>query len=183
VSQVDPIRAFFSLSEQEYLRVAGQINASYQSKDLWKTGGGGLKLTLADGSVYPSPGRFLAADRQIDPKTGTIRISATFPNPQQLLRPGQYGRVSADTQTLTDALLVPQRAVSELQGTTQLRVVGPDDTVHVKAIRLGPHIGTRLVITEGLAPGDRVVVDSGQPSEGTKVTTKPYVAGAAPGGN
>lgn len=183
VSQVDPIRAFFSLSEQEYLVVASQINASYQSKDLWKTGGGGLKLTLADGSVYPSPGRFLAADRQIDPKTGTIRISATFPNPQQLLRPGQYGRVSAETQTLTNALLVPQRAVSELQGTTQLRVVGPDDTVHVKAVKIGPHIGTRWVITEGLAPGDRVVVDSGQPNEGTKVTTKPYVAGAAPGGN
>src|SRR5262245_33577340 len=125
VSQVDPIRAFFSLSEQEYLQVASQINAAYQSKDLWKTGGG-LKLTLADGSVYPAPGRFLAADRQIDPKTGTIRISATFPNPQQLLRPGQYGRVGADTQTLTAALLVPQRAITELQGSTQVRIVGAD---------------------------------------------------------
>ena len=183
VSQVDPIRAFFSLSEQEYLRVASQINASYQSKDLWKTGGGGLKLTLADGSVYPSPGRFLAADRQIDPKTGTIRISATFPNPQQLLRPGQYGRVSAQTETLTDALLVPQRAVSELQGSAQLRVVGPDDTVHVRAVKIGPRIGTRWVIAEGIAPGDRVIVDSGQPSEGTKVTTKPFVDSTAPGGN
>jgi membrane fusion protein (multidrug efflux system) len=182
VSQVDPIRAYFSLSEQEYLRVASQINASYQSNDLWKTGGG-LKLTLADGSIYPSPGRFLAADRQIDPKTGTIRISATFPNPKQFLRPGQYGRVSADTQTLSNALLVPQRAVGELQGSAQLRIVGPDDAVHVKLVKLGPRIGTRLVIAEGLSPGDRVIVDSGQPTEGTKVTTKPYVADTQLGGN
>ena len=181
VSQVDPIRAYFSLSEQEYLRVASQINAAYQSKDLWKTGGG-LKLTLADGSVYPAPGRFLAADRQIDPKTGTIRISATFPNPEQLLRPGQYGRVGTDTLTLTNALLVPQRAVSELQGGAQLRVVGPDDAVHVKAIKVGPRIGTRWVVTEGLSPGDRVIVDSGQPNEGTKVTTKPFAEAAVPGG-
>jgi RND family efflux transporter MFP subunit len=129
---------------------------------------------LADGSVYPAPGRFLAADRQIDPKTGTIRISATFPNPQQLLRPGQYGRVGAETRTLTNALLVPQRAVTELQGSAQVRVVGADDAVHVKAIKTGPRIGTRWVITEGLSPGERVIVDSGQPAEGTKVTTRPF---------
>ena len=177
VSQVDPIRAYFSLSEQEYLQVATQINAADRAKDLWQTGGG-LKLTLADGTVYPATGYFLAADRQIDPKTGTIRISAAFPNPHQLLRPGQYGRVSAETRTVSNALLVPQRAVSELQGRTQVRVVGPDDTVHVKAVKTGPRVGTRWVITDGLAPGDRVVVDSGQPAEGTKVTTKPFVQDA-----
>ena len=177
VSQVDPIRAYFSLSEQEYLQVATQINAADRAKDLWQTGGG-LKLTLADGTVYPATGHFLAADRQIDPKTGTIRISAAFPNPRQLLRPGQYGRVSAETRTVSNALLVPQRAVSELQGSAQVRVVGPDDTVHVKPVKTGPRIGTRWVITDGLAAGDRVVVDSGQPAEGTKVTTKPFVQDA-----
>jgi RND family efflux transporter MFP subunit len=173
VSQVDPIRAYFSLSEQEYLQVAAQINTAARAKDLWQTGGG-LKLTLADGTVYPATGHFLAADRQIDPKTGTIRISAAFPNPHQLLRPGQYGRVSAETRTLTNALLVPQRAVSELQGTAQIRIVAADDTVHVKAIKTGPRVGTRWVVAEGLSPGDRVIVDSGQPADGTKVTTKPF---------
>ena len=177
VSQVDPIRAYFSLSEQEYLQVATQINAADRAKDLWQTGGG-LKLTLADGTVYPATGHFLAADRQIDPKTGTIRISAAFPNRQQLLRPGQYGRVSTETRTVSNALLVPQRAVSELQGSAQVRIVGPDDAVHVKAVTTGPRVGTRWVITEGLAPGDRVVVDSGQPAEGTKVTTTPFVQDA-----
>ena len=176
VSQVDPIRAYFSLSEQEYLQVAKQINMVARAKDLWQTGGS-LKLTLADGTVYPARGYFLAADRQIDPKTGTIRISAAFPNPNQLLRPGQYGRVSAETQTVRDALLVPQRAVSELQGATQVRIVSADDIVQVKAIKTGPRVDTRWVVTEGLSPGDRVIVDSGQPAQGTKVVTKPFVAG------
>jgi membrane fusion protein (multidrug efflux system) len=183
VSQVDPIRAYFSLSEQEYLQVAAQINTAARARDLWQTGGG-LKLTLADGTVYPATGHFLAADRQIDPKTGTIRISAAFPNPHQLLRPGQYGRVSAETQTVSNALLVPQRAVSELQGATQVRIVAADDTVQVKAIKTGPRVDTRWVVTEGLSPGDRVIVDSGQPAQGTKVVTKPFVAdGGARGGH
>jgi membrane fusion protein (multidrug efflux system) len=177
VSQVDPIRAYFSLSEQEYLRIAKQINASSRSKDLWQTGGG-LKLTLADGTVYPAPGQFLAADRQIDPTTGTIRISATFPNPQQLLRPGQYGRVTADTQTVEGALLVPQRAVTDLQGGSQLRIVGPDDVVHVKTVKTGAILGTRILVVGGLAAGDRVIVDSGAPAEGSKVSTKPYAPDA-----
>ncbi len=177
VSQVDPIRAYFSLSEQEYLRIAKQINASSRSDDLWQTGGG-LKLTLADGTVYPAPGKFLAADRQIDPTTGTIRISATFPNPQQLLRPGQYGRVTAETQTVEGALLVPQRAVTDLQGGSQLRIVGPDDVVHVKTVKTGAILGTRILVVGGLAAGDRVIVDSGAPAEGTKVTTRPYAPDA-----
>jgi membrane fusion protein (multidrug efflux system) len=174
VSQVDPIRAYFSLSEQEYLQVASKINTAMRAKDLWQTGGG-LKLTLADGTVYPATGYFLAADRQIDPKTGTIRISAAFPNPNQLLRPGQYGRVTANTQNVRDALLVPQRAVSELQGATQIRIVAADDTVQVKTIKTGARVDTRFVVTEGLSPGDRVIVDSGQPAQGTKVVTKPFV--------
>ena len=114
VSQLDPIKAYFPLSEQEYLQVADRINSRSTSKAPWQDGG--LTLILSEGSVYPRTGAFLAADREIDAKTGTIRISATFPNPQRTLRPGQYGRVRAQTHERSDALLVPQRAVNELQG-------------------------------------------------------------------
>src|SRR5690606_31186300 len=121
VSQVDPIRVNFSISEQEYLRHARQLNQP-TNRELWHAGSA-LELFLADGSKYDQPGRFLAADRQLDPRTGTIRISATFPNPDQILRPGMYGRVRAETAIVEGALLVPQRAVAEMQGTAQVRVV------------------------------------------------------------
>src|SRR5579864_4536342 len=115
VSQIDPIKAYFPLSEQEYLQMASRINNLSAAKAPWEAGTG-LTLVLGNGTVYPRTGSFLAADREIDAKTGTIRISAIFPNPQRTLRPGQYGRVRAETKVRTDALLVPQRAVSELQG-------------------------------------------------------------------
>ena len=130
VSQVDPIRAYFSLSEREYLEVAEAINARTSTR-LW-SGGSGLRLTLADGTDYPIRGRFLAADRQIDSKTGTLRVSAVFPNPRFVLRPGQYGRVHIDTRTVSNALLVPQRAVTEAQSGAQVRVVTPEGTVAVR---------------------------------------------------
>jgi len=173
VSQVDPIRAYFSLNEQEYLQVSSQINARTPTKSLWGNGTA-LTLTLADGQVYPEKGAFLAADRQIDTKTGTIRISATFPNRNSQLRPGQYGRVSADTRVAKDVLLVPQRAVTDLQGKAQLRVVAPDDTVQIRTITLGERIGSRWIVEKGVEAGDRVIVDSGQLAPGTKVGTKPF---------
>lgn len=173
VSQVDPIRAFFSLSEQEYLLVAEQINRATPSKALWKTNTT-LKLTLADDNDYPLTGTFLAADRQIDPKTGTIRISASFPNPKHLLRPGQYGRVRADTQVVKGALLVPQRAVSEMQGATQLRVVGADNKVAIRRVTLGSRVGARWIVAKGLEPGAKVIVDAPQLRDGTVVRTKPF---------
>jgi RND family efflux transporter MFP subunit len=179
VSQVDPIRAYFSLNEQEYLQVASQINAHERTKSLWGNGTA-LTLTLADGQVYPEKGTFLAADRQIDPKTGTIRISAAFPNPNNQLRPGQYGRVGAETRVEKDVLLIPQRTVTDLQGTAQIRVVAADDTVQVKSITLGDRIGSRWIVRKGLAAGERVVIDSGQLAPGTKVTTKPFTAEPAP---
>lgn len=187
VSKVDPIRAFFSLSEQEYLLAAGQINSATPPKALWDAGGV-LRLKLADGSEYPQIGTFLAADRQIDPRTGTIRISATFPNPDRTLRPGQYGRVQALTKVVDEALLVPQRAVAELQGAAELRVVDADMKVRLVKATLGPRVGSRRIITGGLAPGDRVIVDAPQLLEGTLVTTQPFeTAGdvadtASPGG-
>jgi membrane fusion protein (multidrug efflux system) len=186
VSQVDPIRAYFSLSETEYLGIAAQVNNPVASKGLWKTGSA-LKLTLADGTVYDKTGTFLAADRQIDPKTGTIRISASFPNPAQTLRPGQYGRVGAETRVVTNALLVPQRAVAELQGSSQVRVVGPDNKVSIRTITLGGRAGNRWIVEKGLEPGARVIVDSPSVPNGTTVVPKPYTppadnaAASAPG--
>jgi membrane fusion protein (multidrug efflux system) len=167
VSQIDPIKAYFSLSEQEYLRIARQLNQA-ETKELWQTGTA-LTLILSDGHEYPQSGSFLAADRQIDPSTGTIRISAVFPNPDHLLRPGQYGRVRADTQVIENALLVPQRAVAELQGAAQLRVLGPNDTVVLRTVTLGNRIGNRFIVTRGLEPNDRVLIDSPQVREGTVV--------------
>ena len=178
VSQVDPIRAYFSLNEQEYLQVAAQINARTPTRSLWGNGAG-LTLTLADGQVYPEKGTFLAADRQIDSKTGTIRISATFPNPNNQLRPGQYGRVSTDTRVAKDVLLVPQRAVTDLQGKAQVRVVAADDTVQIRTVTLGERIGSRWIVEAGIAAGDRVVVDSGQLPAGTKVGTRPFTTDTA----
>jgi membrane fusion protein (multidrug efflux system) len=172
VSQIDPIKAYFPLSEQEYLQVAGRINGRGE-KAPWANGTP-LTLVLADGTVYPHPGRFLAADREIDPKTGTIRISATFPNPDRTLRPGQYGRVRAETHVVNDALLVPQRAVTELQGSYQIHVVGPDDTVSTRTVQMGDRVGSRWIVAEGVQPGTRVVVEGNVPRDGTRVRVKPF---------
>ena len=172
VSQVDPIEAYFSLSEDEYLRIAGQLNHPVGRKGLWNTGPA-LALTLADGRLYPRAGAFFAADRQIDTTTGTIRISAVFPNPDRLLRPGQYGRVRAATTIEPKALLVPQRAVTELQGQSQVRTVGPDDKVQLKTVTLGAQSGNRWIVTGGLEPGARVIVDAPQLPAGTVVKPQP----------
>jgi RND family efflux transporter MFP subunit len=187
VSQVDPIRTYFSISEQEYLKNARQLNQA-TPPELGKSGtalmpfGGGrpnlLRLFLADGSEYDKPGSFLAADRQIDPRTGTIRISATFPNPDRILRPGMYGRVRAETSVVENALLVPQRAVSDMQGAAQVRVVGPDNKVSLRNVTLGARAGNRWVVSAGLAAGDQVVLDGPQLRDGTLVTPTPVTASA-----
>jgi membrane fusion protein, multidrug efflux system len=173
VSQIDPIKAYFPLSEQEYLLMAARINATGARKTPWE-GGAALTLVLADGTVYPRSGSFLAADRQIDAKTGTIRISATFPNPDRTLRPGQYGRVRAETKVRTGALLVPQRAVSELQGSYQVRVVGDDNKVSTRQVTVGDRVGSRWIIEKGLAPGARVIVEGAATRDGAVVNTKPF---------
>src|SRR5262249_2202827 len=123
---------------------------------------------------YPHQGAFSAADRQIDPRTGTIRISATFPNPSNILRPGQYGRVEATTQTIEHALLVPQRAVSELQGTSQVRIVDADSKLRIVSVTLGPRVGSRWVVTKGLSAGARVAMDAPQIQDNTVVTAQPF---------
>jgi len=178
VSQVDPIRAYFSLSEDEYLRVASQVNRPVTAKGLWNTGPE-LNLKLANGTDYPKSGAFLAADRQIDSTTGTIRISATFPNPDRVLRPGQYGRVRATTTVARDALLVPQRAVSEMQSMSQVRVVGADNKVEVKTVTLGQQSGDRWIVAKGLEPGTRVIVDAPLIPPGTVVSPAALAADRA----
>jgi RND family efflux transporter MFP subunit len=174
VSQVDPIKAYFPLSEQEYLRIAGRINGPGTSSKLWGSDAASLTLVLADGSVYPQRGRFLAADRDIDPKTGTIRISATFPNPGRTLRPGQYGRVRAETNTVENAIVVPQRAVTDVQGAPQVRIVGPDNRIATRPVKLGDRVGSGWIIGTGLQPGDRVVVEGAPAADGSVVNPKPW---------
>jgi len=176
VSQVDPIRAYFSISEQEYLRNARQLNQA-SNRELGQAGSA-LELYLADGSKYDKPGRFLTADRQIDPRTGTIRISATFPNPDHILRPGMYGRVRADTSVVEGALLVPQRAVTEMQGAAQVRVVGADNKVSLRNVTLGPRSGNRWVVEAGIAAGEQVIIDGPQLRDGAPVTPTPLVPSA-----
>ena len=129
----------------------------------------GLTLVLADGSVYRERGRFLAADREIDPKTGTIRIAAAFPNPAHTLRPGLYARVRAETTTVEDAIVVPQRAVSEMQGSSQLRLVGPDNRIAIRRVKVGARIGSGWIIEDGVHSNDRVVVEGAQVPDGTIV--------------
>jgi membrane fusion protein (multidrug efflux system) len=172
VSQIDPIKVYFPLSEQQYLRMTGGHGEVLGKRTP-------LTLTLADGTVYPRTGALNAIDREIDPKTGTIRISALFPNPGGTLRPGQYGRVRAETHAIDGALLVPQRAVSEVQGTYQIRVVGPDNTAHVRRVTVGERVGSRWIVSEGLQAGDRVIVEGASIKDGDRVTPGPFVAGAA----
>jgi RND family efflux transporter MFP subunit len=179
VSQVDPIRVFFSINEKEYLQIADRINTRGRATSLWGHGSD-LSLVLADGQTYAHKGRFLAADRQIDARTGTIRLAATFANPDARLRPGQYGKVTAETGATADALLVPLRAVSELQGTWQIRVVTPAKKIDVRTVVLGARSGSRVVVEKGLNVGDLVVVDSGSLAQDTEVETQPWSGGAAP---
>jgi membrane fusion protein (multidrug efflux system) len=157
VSQVDPIKVYFPMSEQDYLRAQkiGTKAASVQSTPLK---GVALTLVLADGSTYPHPGGVLWTDRQIDPSTGTIRVAAGFPNPGNILRPGQYGRVRAVTEERHDALLVPQAAVTELQGVNQVAVVGADNKVKTQNVQIGSQVGGDWIVNQGLTVGDRVVV-------------------------
>ena len=172
VSQLDPIKAYFPLSEQEYLGIAGAVATPDAAAKLWQASGG-LDLVLADGSIYPRKGRVLAIDREVDPKMGTIRVSALFPNPGNVLRPGQYGRVRAQTSVRKQVLLVPQRAVSELQTGYQLRIAKSDNHVAVRSVKLGPRVGSRWIVEEGLQPGDRVIVDAPTVRDGTAVNPKP----------
>jgi membrane fusion protein (multidrug efflux system) len=172
VSQVDPIKAFFPISEHEYLLAQRKTNAG-SSKDAINLFGNSLELVLTDGSLYPQRGKVLLADRQVDPSTGTIRLVAAFPNPGNIIRPGQYGRVRVETKTKKGALLLPQSAVAQTQGSYQVAVVGSDHKVSMRTVKLGETVGTMWLIDEGLKPGEQVVVEGLQKvREGAVVTPK-----------
>ena len=160
VSQVDPIKVNFNPSEQEYLAWVAKHGPPEKtlraSQDLEK---GPLELILSDGSVFPHHGRAILVGREVDVKTGTIQLAGAFPNPGNLLRPGQYAKVRVAMDLKKGAILVPQRAVSELQGSYQVAVVGADNKVTIKVVKTGPLEGSLWVIEEGLKPGDRVVVE------------------------
>ena len=173
VSTVDPIKIYFTLSEQQYLYLnkAGLINARSEASVAQIE----LELILADGSTFPQKGNFYFADRQVDQKTGAIRLAGIFPNPDNVLRPGQYGRVRAVTTTKNDALLVPQRAVTELQGAYQVAVVGADNKVEIRTVKVGDRTGSNWIIEDGLKAGETVVVEGTQEIKpGAVVNPKPY---------
>lgn len=180
VSSLDPIKASFSISEQEYLALAEKIRPG-ASGDLLSQGSQiPLQLTLSNGNVYPHEGRIVFTDREVDSQTGTIRLIGSFANPGNLLRPGQFGRIRAMTGFQKGALMVPQRAVSELQGRHQVAVVGPDGKVAIREVQTGERSGEMWIVTSGLKPGDRVVSEgTSRVTEGAAVNPKPDSAGEA----
>lgn len=158
VSQLDPIVVSFPLSEQEYLRYAPAIGQAVKEGEFK----GAVDLVLADGSVFPQRGVAYPAGGGVDPRTGTITMKARFANPGNMLRAGQYARVRVQTQILKGALVVPQRALMDLQGQKQLAVVGPNDKIEVRTVQLGPKSGSEQVVTSGVSAGDRIVVEGFQ---------------------
>jgi RND family efflux transporter MFP subunit len=159
VSQVQPIKVYFAVSEQEYLALSEKAREGGAADLLHSASRVPIELTLSNGTVYPSKGRIVFVDRGVNPSTGTIRVAAAFPNPGNLLRPGQYGKVRAQTALQRGALVVPQRAVTELQGSYQIAVVNPDNKVHIQPVQVGPQIGADWIITSGLKPGEQVVIE------------------------
>jgi len=168
VSTLDPIRDYFAVSEQEYLALQNRF--SNPDKDHWK-----LQLILADGSTYPQEGEFYFADRQVNANTGAIQIAALFPNPGNVLRPGQYGKVRAMIRDQQNATLIPQAAVNEQQGSYIVAVVDKANRVSMRPVQVGARAGTMWVIQSGLNAGERVVVEGQQNLRpGTMVQTKPF---------
>jgi membrane fusion protein (multidrug efflux system) len=158
MSTVDPIKVYLKISEQDYLKFAKRVE---------QTGNAGqaappVEIVLADGTLYPHPGKFSAVDREVDQQTGTIRLAALFPNPNNILRPGGFVRVRVTVRNIRGALLVPQRAVNELQTSDEVAVVNGDDKVEIRSVKVGDKVGSLWVIEDGIKPGDRVIVEGAQ---------------------
>ncbi len=177
VSQVNPIKVSFPISENEYLHFADRINA--RENGTAKGAGVPFELILSNGKVYSHAGHFYAANRQVDVQTGTIQIQAVFPNPEDVLRPGMYAKVRARTGVHRDALLVPQSAVFEIQGQYQIATVGNDDRVTIHEVKPGEKVGTLWLIEQGLNPGDRVLT-AGVQAVKNGMQVKPILASASP---
>jgi RND family efflux transporter MFP subunit len=175
VSTLDPIKVYFTVAEQEYLdfhrRYTTPATVDAERKGLR------LELILADGTVYPQNGSFYFADRQVDVRTGAIRVAGLFANPGNTLRPGQYGKIRTALRVQPGALLVPQRAVNELQGIYQIAVVDAQNKVNIRTVKVGDRIGSDWLINEGIQPGERVVAEGIQKVRpGMQVNPKPYRA-------
>jgi RND family efflux transporter MFP subunit len=168
VSTLDPIKVNFTVSEQEYLSFMRQETAMKHLQ---------LQLVLGDGTTFPQKGRFAFADRQVTESTGAIQLTGLFPNPGNILRPGQYGRVRAVIGTTAGALLIPQRAVTEMQGTYLVEVVGGDNRVSVQPVKVGDRTGSEWLVTDGLKPGQRVIAEGVMKvAPGMQVNPKPFKA-------
>ena len=176
MSTLDPIRVYFPMSEQEYLEAADKVQQGYRErKEAKEYSLALLELVLGGEKIYPHKGQFYLVDRQVDTKTGTIRVAALFPNPNNLLRPGQFARVRAVTKTKERAILVPQRAVTEMQGSYQVAVVTPENKVEIRPVKVGHRSGNLWIIDHGLKPGERVVVEGLQKVKaGMTVDPKPF---------
>jgi membrane fusion protein (multidrug efflux system) len=176
VSQTDPIKVYFTVSEQQFMdfhrRFPTEASVEEQRKRI------PLQLILSDGSIYDRSGTIYFADREVNPATGAIRIAGVFPNPNNLLRPGNYGRVRASVRTQNGALLVPQKAVSELQGSRQVAVVTSENKVSIRVVTVGDQVGDSWIVTGGVKPGERVVVEGLQKlRDGAPVNVVPTAAG------
>jgi membrane fusion protein (multidrug efflux system) len=174
VSTVDPIKVYFNISEREYLKVASAALAAGSKPERVP-----LELFLVDGSLYPHPGKVAVLNRQVDTTTGTFKVAALFPNPDNLLRPGQYGKVRATMSVDKGALLVPQRAVTEMQGKYLMAVIGADNKADIRPVTVGERIGNEWIISSGLQAGETVIAEGTQKVRpGMTVNPKPFVPDA-----
>jgi RND family efflux transporter MFP subunit len=174
VSNVNPVRVFVSISESEYL-----MYQRMKDQGKLRGGGGELELILSDGSTFPEKGRIIIADRAVDLKTGTLSLVAEFPNPQALLRPGQFARVRLAATVAENALLVPQKAVTEMQSAKVVYVVGQDNKVALRSVVLGQRVGQDYIVTDGVKSGERIVVEGLQkvrPGDTVNPTDQPLTA-------
>ncbi len=171
MSTVDPIKAYLKISEQDYLKFARRVEQARRAGEVAPP----AEIILADGTLYPHQGKFSAVDREVDQQTGTIRLAALFPNPDNILRPGGFVRVRVAVRNIPGALLVPQRAVNELQTSYEVAVVGGGNKVEIRTVKVGDRVGMLWVIEEGIKPGDRVIVEGAQKVlEGQLVRPMPW---------
>ncbi len=179
VSTIDPMKAYYRVTEQAYINFTKLFSTESDRYDRLKQLE--IELILTDGTVYPLKGKIYAAGRQIGPTTGALRLAALFPNPSYSLRPGEFARIRVKFDVKHDALLVPQRAVSELQGSYQVAVLGEGNQIHIQPVRVGDRSGDLWIVEEGLHPGQRVVVEGIQKvREGLTVITTNFVAEPMP---
>jgi membrane fusion protein (multidrug efflux system) len=183
ISTINPILANFTPSEQEYLKAMRNIEQAGET-ERQALGRLNWQLGLTDGSIYPLNGKFYALDRQVDISTGSILLQVEFPNPNNLLRPGGFGNIRTVGRIAQGALLVPQRAVTDVQGKYLIAVVGSDNKVNIRSVTVAEKVGDMWIIAEGLKPGDRVVAEgTTKVSDGIHVNPKPYSPGTTTSAN